>query len=125
MVDISEFIMGTCQYLWDNQGRYSSAEDGTVRMLETSASMMSSGDDGEDEDEDKDEMPDELAGLEPAEQQKRLLSMSLTTMGIGTLLVVLFSDPMTDALGELGVRTGVPPFYVSFGKVGQPNEMAE
>ena len=71
--------------------------------------------DEEAEDDEEEEMPDELADLEPAEQQRRLLSMSLTTMGLGTLLVVLFSDPMTDALGELGSRTGVPPFYVSFG----------
>ena len=44
-------------------------------------------------------MPEELAGLDPAEQQRRLLTMSCTTMGLGTLLVVLFSDPMTDVLG--------------------------
>ncbi|CAK0860965.1 unnamed protein product [Prorocentrum cordatum] len=35
-------------------------------------------------------------------------------MGIGTLMVLLFSDPMVDVLSEWGVRTGVPSFYVSF-----------
>ena len=40
MVDLNEFVMGTCQYLWDNQGRYESAEDNTVKILtEKSASM--------------------------------------------------------------------------------------
>lgn len=40
IVDLNEFVMGTCQYLWDNQGRYESAEDKTVMILtEKSASM--------------------------------------------------------------------------------------
>ena len=39
---------------------------------------------------------------------------SLYGMGVGTLLVLLFSDPMVDCLSELGNRTGIPPFYVSF-----------
>ena len=49
-------------------------------------------------------MPEELVGLEPAEQQRRLMRMSFTTMGIGTLLVVLFSDPMT------GAASGAPRY---------------
>lgn len=113
MVDLNEFIMGTTQFLWDNQSKYETAEGHSVKALEKAATVSS--DDADEDDEEEEEMPDELADLEPAEQQRRLLSMSLTTMGIGTLLVVLFSDPMTDALGELGNRTGVPPFYVSFG----------
>lgn len=32
----------------------------------------------------------------------------------GTMLVLLFSDPMCDCLGALGERTGCPPFYISF-----------
>ena len=33
---------------------------------------------------------------------------------LGTALVVVFSDPMVDVMSEIGVRTGVPAFYVSF-----------
>merc|ERR1711959_804469 len=34
---------------------------------------------------------------------------------MGTLLVLLFSDPMVDVvLSEIGVRTDVPGFYISF-----------
>jgi len=74
------------------------------------------GEDGEKEDdeEEEEEMPEELADLSPEEQQSRLFHMSFTTMGLGTLLVIIFSDPMTDVLGEVGARTGVKPFYVSF-----------
>ena len=39
-------------------------------------------------------------------------------MGIGTPLLVLFSDPMTDVF-EIGTRTGIPAFYVSFGRFAQ------
>lgn len=35
-------------------------------------------------------------------------------MGLGTLMVLVFSDPMVDVLSEIGVRTGVSAFYVSF-----------
>lgn len=35
-------------------------------------------------------------------------------MTVGTILVVLFSDPMVDILGAIGKRTGIPAFYVSF-----------
>ena len=35
-------------------------------------------------------------------------------MGLGTLLVLIFSDPMVDVLGEIGNRTGIPAFYISF-----------
>jgi hypothetical protein len=35
-------------------------------------------------------------------------------MGVGTLVVLLFSDPMVDALSELGNRFNIPPpfFFV-------------
>merc|ERR1719329_178854 len=35
-------------------------------------------------------------------------------MLIGTILVLLFSDPMVDVLAQIGVVTGIPTFYVSF-----------
>jgi hypothetical protein len=35
-------------------------------------------------------------------------------MAMGTILVLLFSDPMCGCLSALGERTGIPPFYVSF-----------
>ncbi len=36
-------------------------------------------------------------------------------MGLGTVLVLLFSDPMVDCLSTLGNKfIGVSPFYVSF-----------
>jgi len=68
---------------------------------------------GEDEDVDE-EMPDDLQKLSPVEQQTALKKRAAYILGIGTLLVVLFSDPMVDVLNETGLRTGIPSFYVAF-----------
>ena len=35
-------------------------------------------------------------------------------MAAGTALIILFSDPMVDALSNLGDRIHVPGFYVAF-----------
>merc|ERR1719219_733294 len=35
-------------------------------------------------------------------------------MGVGTLMVLIFSDPMVDVLSAWGKRTGIPAFYISF-----------
>eukprot|EP00967_Tisochrysis_lutea_P128081 scaffold218653_cov35-Tisochrysis_lutea.AAC.3 len=35
-------------------------------------------------------------------------------MGLGTALIILFSDPMVDVLSNLGARTGISPFYIAF-----------
>lgn len=66
-----------------------------------------------DEDEE-DEMPDDLLDLTPEEQQKRIKIRSFWLMGIGTATVLIFSDPAVDVLQELGVRSGISPFYISF-----------
>jgi Ca2+/Na+ antiporter len=78
---------------------------------ESKAEAAGGDDDGDDDDE---EMPDEFKHLPPAEQEKAIMRESLKSMAIGTLLVLIFSDPMVDVLSQIGVMTGVPPFYVAF-----------
>jgi Ca2+/Na+ antiporter len=65
-------------------------------------------------DEEEEEMPEDLKDLDPATQQRRIICRSMAMMGFGTFLVLLFSDPMVDALGEWGNVLGVNPFYISF-----------
>ena len=89
--------MGTVQYLWDQSNRSDIKAESEVVKLKNAE--LTNDDEEGDDDDDEEEMPEELAGLDPAEQQRRLLSMSLSTMFLGTALVVLFSDPMTDVLG--------------------------
>jgi len=67
-----------------------------------------------EEDEEEEEMPEDLADLSPEEQLRRVLFRSIWMMGLGTGMVLIFSDPMVDVLSEWGVRTGIPAFYISF-----------
>jgi len=67
-----------------------------------------------EEEDEEEEMPEDLSHLSPEEQLKRVLFRSIWMMGVGTLLVLIFSDPMVDVLSEWGVRTGIPAFYISF-----------
>jgi len=87
----------------------------TIRREPTKFIVDSTGDaDEEDDDEEEDVIPDDLAGLSPEQQQTRIKLRSLYQMGLGTLIVLVFSDPMVDLLGEIGKQVGVPAFYVSF-----------
>jgi len=68
---------------------------------------------GEEEPEEED-MPEDLANEEPEVQKKKLKRRAFFYMGLGTALVLLFSDPMCDMLGVWGKKLGVSSFYVSF-----------
>jgi len=67
-----------------------------------------------DEEDGEEDVPEDLADLEPEEQQKRIKIRAAYMMALGTLLVLIFSDPMVDLLSELGVRLDVSAFYISF-----------
>jgi len=68
----------------------------------------------DDVEEEEEEVPEDLQHLSPAEQQRALIFRSGWMMAAGTALILLFSDPMCDCLSELGARTTIPVFYVSF-----------
>lgn len=66
------------------------------------------------EEEEEEHLPDDLIGLDPAEQLARIKRRAAWQMGVGTLLVLIFSDPMVAVMSDIGRRTNVPAFYVSF-----------
>jgi len=70
--------------------------------------------DGDDDDDEEDEMPEEFRNLPPEEQTKAVIKLSFRQMLVGTLLVLIFTDPMVDVLAQIGKETGIPAFYVSF-----------
>lgn len=90
------------------------ADASSLRRGTVAAYMEQEDGDDEDGEGEEEDVPEDLADLSPEEQQRRVLLRSLYQMGMGTLLVLFFSDPMVDVLSELGVRTGVPKFYVAF-----------
>jgi len=69
---------------------------------------------GNDEEGEEEDMPEDLADLDPQEQQRRIKTRACWGMSLGTLLVLVFSDPMVGLLSELGVRLDVSAFYISF-----------
>ncbi|CAE8735790.1 unnamed protein product [Polarella glacialis] len=68
----------------------------------------------DDEGAEEEDMPEDLADLDPEEQQKRIKIRAFSQMAMGTLLVLIFSDPMVDLLSEIGKRVNVSAFYISF-----------
>lgn len=69
---------------------------------------------GEEGDEEEEDMPPDLADLDPKEQQKAIKQRACWKMFIGSVIVLLFSDPMCDLLGTMGDKADIPPFYISF-----------
>jgi Ca2+/H+ antiporter len=84
----------------------------TVKNIERLGTPPSARSEAEESEED--EMPDDLKELSPAEQQRAVQVRAVTLMGIGTLSVLVFSDPAVEVLNEIGKRTGIPSFYISF-----------
>ncbi len=76
--------------------------------------MGSAAEDEEEEEEEEEEIPEDLADLPPDVQRRRIIMRSLYMMGLGTVLVLLFSDPMVDVMSNLGTVMNLKPFYISF-----------
>jgi Ca2+-binding EF-hand superfamily protein len=81
---------------------------------ERTSSLEAEDDGDDDDDEEEEDIPEDLADLPPEVQQQRIFTRSCQMMGFGTLLVLIFSDPMVDVLSEIGVRTNISSFYISF-----------
>jgi Ca2+/Na+ antiporter len=105
-ISFDEFILGVASYVKKTHHKTAPVPK------DIEAPSANSNDD--DDEEEHEEIPEDLADLSPAEQQKAIKTRAAIAMAIGTVFVILFSDPMVDVLNEMGNRSGVPPFYVSF-----------
>jgi len=76
-------------------------------------SVPTTGEDTEEEEEEE-EIPEDLAHLPPRTQKIRILLRAGWMMGLGTAVVLLFSDPMVDVLNDLGDRFHINSFYIAF-----------
>eukprot|EP00403_Amphidinium_massartii_P019308 CAMPEP_0178412988 /NCGR_PEP_ID=MMETSP0689_2-20121128/22298_1 /TAXON_ID=160604 /ORGANISM="Amphidinium massartii, Strain CS-259" /LENGTH=563 /DNA_ID=CAMNT_0020034251 /DNA_START=98 /DNA_END=1789 /DNA_ORIENTATION=- len=68
----------------------------------------------DDEEQEMEDIPEDLADLEPEAQQVIIKRRAFMKMAFGTGLVLIFSDPMVDLLGEIGNRLDISGFYVAF-----------
>jgi Ca2+/Na+ antiporter len=58
--------------------------------------------------------PDDLKDLSPKDQMSAIVRRSLYMMSVGTLVVLIVSDPTVDVLSDFGNRLGIKPFVISF-----------
>ncbi|CAD7925805.1 unnamed protein product [Amoebophrya sp. A25] len=107
-IDFSEFVVLMIKYIRAGELQGSSSQ--TIKRIGT---PQETGSEGESEDEEE-EVPEDLRTLSPEEQQRALQVRAAWMMGVGTILVLIFSDPAVDVLNEIGKRTGIPSFYISF-----------
>jgi Ca2+/Na+ antiporter len=123
-LNIKEFTAITAGYVYHHAGSLMSMKAASRDMEAANASrkdqvvvgvsnLAEDEEEGEEEDEEED-IPEDLSTLEPAEQQRRIKQRAGWMLGIGTLIVLLFSDPMVNCLNEVGARTGIPTFYIGF-----------
>lgn len=66
------------------------------------------------EEEEEEEVPLDLKHQDPDTQIRNIMKRSFLMMTIGTVLVLIFSDPIVGVMSDIGQRIGVPAFYVSF-----------
>jgi Ca2+/H+ antiporter len=115
-IDYHEFVLGVVKYILNNRDvRHGHVEHKRSRSHSgasaAEARHMLKG--GEDEEEEED-VPEDIKDLSPEEQQSRIKFRSCMMMGVGTLIVLIVSDPMVEVMSELGKRTGIPAFYIAF-----------
>jgi Ca2+/Na+ antiporter len=72
------------------------------------------GDEDGEEEEEEEEVPADLADLPPDVQQKKIKMRAFQGCFFGTVMVLLFSDPMVDMLGLIGEITGMGQFIAAF-----------
>lgn len=84
--------------------------DANIKLL----AIKSPKNDDDDEEDEEHEMPEEFLELDPSVRVTRIINRSLQMMFFGTLVVLIFSDPMVDVLGRFGELTHIESFFVSF-----------
>jgi len=70
--------------------------------------------DEEEDEEEEPEIPEDIKELPYKEQQREIIKKSFIQMGIGLLLVLVFSDPMVEILNALGGCIKINTFYIGF-----------
>lgn len=109
LINESEFV-GLAKSMASRQ----STEASRDVVVKEHGALQSGGEEKDDEEDDDDDEEEE-----EEEENGNLTKFQILTRSCGTLLLgvgmcVVFSDPMVDALTEVGNRWGISPFYISF-----------
>jgi Ca2+/Na+ antiporter len=109
-ISFDEFIGMAYILITEDRDNMHGSTRGTTQAV--AENLLSDNDDGGGEEEE--EVPDDFADLPPDEQQRAIKKRAFVMLSIGTVMVMLFSDPMVDVMQEIAVRVHISPFYVSF-----------
>lgn len=114
-IEFDEFITAMPDYVRSvSAGNGGSSPSGDAPPIADEAGKDGSSNSEGEEGDDEEEVPHDLRSDDPDTQIRNVLRRSCAMMLTGTALVLVFSDPMVDVLGEVGRRIGVPGFYISF-----------
>lgn len=105
-IDMDEFVGVAFMLIQLQTQKGAAPHEETMHVI--SQSTVST--DGEEEEE----IPKDLAHLPPDQQQAAIKKKAFMYLVAGTVLVLLFSDPMVDVLAAIAALVKVSPFYVSF-----------
>eukprot|EP00597_Dinobryon_sp_UTEXLB2267_P000289 CAMPEP_0170070262 /NCGR_PEP_ID=MMETSP0019_2-20121128/8623_1 /TAXON_ID=98059 /ORGANISM="Dinobryon sp., Strain UTEXLB2267" /LENGTH=573 /DNA_ID=CAMNT_0010278503 /DNA_START=66 /DNA_END=1787 /DNA_ORIENTATION=+ len=124
LIEYEEFVRGTTNYLWrhshileqqkQNQSDKTTETDNDeiLRVLKTAKEHHIHHE--EDEEHEEDELPEDIRSLSPQEQQRRIKWRAFSKMAIGSVVLLIFSEPTIDVISEMGTRTGIGSFYIAF-----------
>merc|ERR1712000_195777 len=114
-LELNEVVECLYDYMSDEEGRKKVMDKNAADVLTGKARTIPAYgvEKGSEEDEEED-IPEDLAGLPHAQQQRRIILRSLWMMLLGTFIVLFVSDPFVDVLNVWAKRIGIGPFYVSF-----------
>jgi Ca2+/Na+ antiporter len=112
-IEFEEFVTAMPEYI---RGVNAGAGRGGAAVQAVTPPVVDEAGDGQEggEEEEEEEVPHDLRSDDPKKQIQNVLRRSFAMMLTGTFLVLVFSDPMVDVLGEVGRRIGVSSFYISF-----------
>eukprot|EP00040_Diaphanoeca_grandis_P012051 m.61489 g.61489 ORF g.61489 m.61489 type:complete len:625 (+) comp22992_c1_seq1:100-1974(+) len=118
-IDFSEFQTGvTSLLLHSNVSKRGSILD-PAAIAAATRSIVNGDPTDEDEDEEEEaeeeeELPEEWKDLPEDKRQWAILKRACFKMFIGTIVVLVVSDPTVDMLSSIGERSGIPAFYIAF-----------
>ena len=109
-IEFEEFVYGVADFVLNGSLIKASTKE-KHKLLSYTRPVGSSSNKKTDEVED---VPVDLQDMSPYQQQLRIKLRASWMLILGTILVVIVSAPMVEIFSELGIRTGIAPFYVAF-----------
>jgi len=113
LISLDEFVL-LCYHLIVIEDDGDTKNDNCDTIFKETVRQVVFKEDGSEVEDEVEEIPEDFCDLSPESQQMAIKLRAFKMLAIGTILVVYFSDPMVDVMGEIAIKANIPPFYVSF-----------